>query len=41
MGGFPGPVLFGLPSGHTSGATLTLPFGVQARVDSRRLDPGS
>jgi muramoyltetrapeptide carboxypeptidase len=30
--GFPGPVLFGLPSGHTSGATLTLPFGVQARV---------
>jgi muramoyltetrapeptide carboxypeptidase len=30
--GFPGPVLFGLPSGHTSGATLTLPFGVRARV---------
>ena len=29
---FPGPVLFGLPSGHTQGATLTLPFGVQARV---------
>lgn len=29
---FPGPVLFGFPSGHTSGATLTLPFGVQARV---------
>jgi muramoyltetrapeptide carboxypeptidase len=29
---FPGPVLFGLPSGHTSGATLTLPFGVHARV---------
>ena len=29
---FPGPVLFGLPSGHTSGATLTLPFGVQVRV---------
>jgi muramoyltetrapeptide carboxypeptidase len=29
---FPGPVLFGLPSGHTTGATLTLPFGVQARV---------
>jgi muramoyltetrapeptide carboxypeptidase len=29
---FPGPVLFGLPSGHTSGATLTLPFGVAARV---------
>ncbi len=29
---FPGPVLFGLPSGHTVGATLTLPFGVRARV---------
>ena len=32
MKGYPGPVLFGLPSGHTSGATLTLPFGVQSRV---------
>jgi muramoyltetrapeptide carboxypeptidase len=30
--GFPGPVLFGLPSGHTDGACLTLPFGVHARV---------
>ena len=30
MDGFRGPVLFGLPSGHTSGATLTLPFGVHA-----------
>ena len=29
---FPGPVLFGLPSGHTDGATLTLPLGVRARV---------
>ena len=29
---FDGPVLFGLPSGHTDGPTLTLPFGVQARV---------
>lgn len=29
---FPGPVLFGLPSGHTSGATITLPFGVTTRV---------
>jgi muramoyltetrapeptide carboxypeptidase len=29
---FRGPVLFGLPSGHTTGACLTLPFGVQARV---------
>ena len=32
LDGFPGPVLFGLPSGHTSGACITLPFGVQARV---------
>ena len=30
--GFPGPVLFGLPSGHTTGACLTLPLGVRARV---------
>jgi muramoyltetrapeptide carboxypeptidase len=30
--GFPGPILFGLPSGHTDGPTLTLPFGVRARV---------
>jgi muramoyltetrapeptide carboxypeptidase len=29
---FGGPVLFGLPSGHTTGATLTLPFGVAACV---------
>jgi muramoyltetrapeptide carboxypeptidase len=29
---FHGPVLFGLPSGHTSGPTLTLPFGVRTRV---------
>lgn len=29
---FHGPILFGLPSGHTSGASLTLPFGVQACV---------
>jgi muramoyltetrapeptide carboxypeptidase len=32
LDGFPGPVLFGLPSGHTSGACITLPFGVRARV---------
>jgi muramoyltetrapeptide carboxypeptidase len=29
---FPGPVLFGLPSGHTTQPALTLPFGVRARV---------
>jgi muramoyltetrapeptide carboxypeptidase len=30
--GFGGPVLFGFPSGHTAGATWTLPFGVRAEV---------
>lgn len=29
---FSGPVLFGFPSGHTSGPCWTLPFGVRARV---------
>jgi muramoyltetrapeptide carboxypeptidase len=29
---FEGPILFGLPSGHTLGPTLTVPFGVRARV---------
>ena len=29
---FRGPVLFNFPSGHTSGPTWTLPFGVQAEV---------
>ena len=32
--GFPGPVLWGLPAGHTSGPALTLPLGVRARVAS-------
>jgi muramoyltetrapeptide carboxypeptidase len=36
---FHGPVLFGLPSGHTNGATLTIPFGVTARVGTAG-DPG-
>lgn len=31
---FRGPVLFGLPSGHTPGASLTLPFGLTARIDT-------
>jgi muramoyltetrapeptide carboxypeptidase len=34
LDGFPGPVLFGLPSGHTVGACMTLPLGIQARVVS-------
>jgi muramoyltetrapeptide carboxypeptidase len=29
---FRGPVLFNFPSGHTTGATWTLPFGVEAEV---------
>jgi muramoyltetrapeptide carboxypeptidase len=35
LAGFPGPILFGLPSGHTDGPALTLPFGVAARVIGR------
>ena len=37
FGDFPGPVLFGFPSGHTTGPAFTLPFGVISRViaDSR------
>lgn len=30
--GFAGPVLFGFPSGHTAGATWTLPFGVRTEI---------
>ncbi len=30
--GFPGPVLFGLPFGHTRGAPLSIPIGVRAHV---------
>jgi muramoyltetrapeptide carboxypeptidase len=29
---FPGPVIIGFPSGHTTGPAMTLPFGVQVRV---------
>lgn len=32
MRDFHGPVLFGLPAGHTNGPALTLPLGVRARV---------
>jgi muramoyltetrapeptide carboxypeptidase len=31
---FPGPVLIGVPSGHTAGPALTLPFGVACRVEA-------
>ena len=33
---FPGPILYGLPSGHTDGPGLTLPFGVSARIVAGR-----
>jgi muramoyltetrapeptide carboxypeptidase len=32
LAGFSGPILYGFPSGHTTGPSLTLPFGVRARV---------
>lgn len=32
FGDFPGPVLVGFPSGHTTGPAMTLPFGVACRV---------
>jgi len=32
LAGFPGPILFGFPSGHTKGQVYTLPLGVQCRV---------
>jgi muramoyltetrapeptide carboxypeptidase len=32
LAGFPGPVLFGFPSGHASRPAITLPFGVRTRV---------
>jgi muramoyltetrapeptide carboxypeptidase len=33
VGGLEIPVAYGLPSGHVSGANLTLPLGVQADVE--------
>jgi muramoyltetrapeptide carboxypeptidase len=33
---FPGPVLFGFPSGHTAGPAWTLPLGVMTRVVAAR-----
>jgi muramoyltetrapeptide carboxypeptidase len=29
---FPGPVVLGFPSGHTTGPAMTLPLGVQCRI---------
>jgi muramoyltetrapeptide carboxypeptidase len=36
LAGFPGPVLFGFPSGHTTTPLVTLPFGVRTRVVANR-----
>ncbi len=38
---FPGPVLFGFPSGHTDGPFVSLPFGVRTRVIARPDSRGS
>jgi muramoyltetrapeptide carboxypeptidase len=35
LAGFPGPVLFGFPSGHTTQALISLPLGVRTRVIAR------
>jgi muramoyltetrapeptide carboxypeptidase len=32
---FPGPIVFGFPSGHTAGPAMTLPLGVSCRVIAR------
>ena len=32
----PGPVLFGVPTGHVDGPALTLPLGVRAMIDAGR-----
>jgi muramoyltetrapeptide carboxypeptidase len=36
FGDFPGPVLYGVPTGHVEGAALTLPLGVTATIDASR-----
>jgi muramoyltetrapeptide carboxypeptidase len=32
LSGFPGPIMYGFPSGHTTGPCWTLPLGVRARL---------
>jgi muramoyltetrapeptide carboxypeptidase len=32
LAGFPGPILYGFPSGHTTGPCWTLPLGVRTRL---------
>jgi muramoyltetrapeptide carboxypeptidase len=36
---FPGPVVIGFPSGHTTRPVMTLPFGVAARLEARPAGP--
>lgn len=36
---FPGPVVYGLPSGHAIGPCLTVPLGVRARVVAAGAEP--
>jgi len=40
LSGFPGPVLYGFPSGHTTTPLVTLPFGVHTRVLGSGAAPG-
>jgi muramoyltetrapeptide carboxypeptidase len=37
--GFPGPILFGLPSGHSTSPTLSLPLGVMTSVVAHPDEP--
>jgi muramoyltetrapeptide carboxypeptidase len=37
---FPGPILYGFPSGHTTTPFVTLPFGVHTRVLAQNGAPG-
>ena len=36
FGDFPGPVLYGVPTGHVEGPALTLPLGVMATIEAGR-----
>lgn len=40
LAGFPGPVLYGFPSGHTTTPLVTLPLGVRTRVLAGDGSPG-
>lgn len=40
LSAFPGPILYGFPSGHTTTPLMTLPFGVHTRVIGAGSSPG-